>query len=60
MRKRKLQGKRRQAVGIEEVTIEAGDPLLVIFTAMKKDVFKGVKKLVDMEENILDEMKKKC
>ena len=46
MRGRKKLGKlrkRRQADAIKESTTEAGDPLLVVFTAMKQDVFKGVR-----------------
>ena len=37
--------KSRQADAIKESTTEAGDPLLVVFIAMKQDVFKGVKTL---------------
>ena len=54
--------KRRQANAIKESTSEAGDPLLVVFLAMKQDVFKGVRNLANMTKNILNEMKmkKKC
>ena len=54
--------KSRQADAIKESTTEAGDPLMVVFTATKQDVFKGVRNLANIAKNILNEMKakKKC
>ena len=40
--------KSRQADAIKESTTEAGDPLLVVFTAMKQNVFKRVRNLTHM------------